>query len=416
MKHLLLTLLLLFFISGCGGDSFKSDKKIVGGVEIANFSAKEIAKKAKEYGYINKEFFGYKAYRVVYDTTDDNGKKVKASGVIVIPNANGASDSVKDKLKVMQSEGFALAIDCHGTIFTNKEAPSVAIANSKEPYGSEVLLSGYGGFITLLPDYIGFGESKEHYHPYLLKKSSANSVKDFVEAAIDFANKNLIELAPNRDMFVTGYSQGGYVALASLGALEDSFSYNIDLVAPMDGPYLLEPFGKELVDLKTFKAPSYVAYLCYSYAKAYNKSITKLIKEPYASKLDKLFDKKHTKEEIDKALTTKMQGANGLLSDDIVENYDLSWFRLKLLRNSALSLHSCIAKVKLIHCRGDDVVPFKVATLTKKAMKAFYTDVELITLEDEIKSKDLNHIECAIPAYVYTTNLFIKRRKELLGY
>ena len=417
MKNFIVALLMLFFLIGCGGGSYDSGKKIVGGTEIANFSAKDVAKETGKYQFNNIDFFGYKAYKIPYTTRDEQGKKIQATGVMVIPTALGASVKKKDELENIQANGFAMVVNCHGTIFANSEAPSVYIANSKKPTGLPTLFSAYGGFILLMPDYIGFGGSKNHYHPYLMKKSSANAVKDFIAAAVDFANKNMIELAPNRDIFLTGYSQGGYVALASLSKIENSFSYNIDLAAPMDGPYLLEPFGKAITKAKTFKVPSFVADVCYSYAKTYGKKITSLIKEPYASRLSKLFNGNYTREQIDSQLTTKMRGEGGLLSDEIIEDYDTSWFRLKLAQNTAPKLiSSYLTPIKLIHCKGDDVVPYDMAEATLKILKTAGSKADLITIENEINSKPLSHIKCAEPAYIYTAKMFIKKRKEVLGY
>ncbi len=416
MKNFILAFFALFFLAGCGGGSYDSGKKITGGTEIANFSAKDIAKEAADYQYKNISFFGYKAYKIPYTTYDEQGNKVQATGVMVVPTALGVSADKKEELENIKARGFAIVVNCHGTIFANSKAPSVYVENSKKPTVLPVLFSAYGGFILLMPDYIGFGGSKGHYHPYLLKKSSANAVKDFIAAAVKFANNNMIELSPNRDIFLTGYSQGGYVALASLGKIEDSFAYNIDLAAPMDGPYLLEPFGKAASEAKTFKVPSFIADVCYSYAKTYGKKVTTLIKEPYADKLSKLFNGNYTREQIDSQLTIKMQGKDGLLSDEIVENYDTSWLRLKLLKNSAPKLSSYLTPIKLIHCKGDDIVPYKIATATKKVLTALGSKADLITIEDEINSKPLSHIKCAMPAYIYTAKMFIKKRKEILGY
>ncbi len=416
-KPVYLLLAVLFFIYGCGGGSgFDAQKEIAGGEKIAQFSAKDIAKKARKYGFKENDFYGMRAYRITYTTHDESGKAVKASGVIVIPTEDGVSAEKKEQLEVIKHNGFAMVIDCHGTIFANKEAPSVYMAESKEPEGTGIIFSAYAGFITLIPDYIGFGESKEHYHPYLLKKSSSKSVKDFINAAVDFANKNMIELTPNRDMYITGYSQGGYVALASLGRMESSLSYNINMAVPMDGPYLLEPFGRALVKAKSFKAPSFVAYIAYAYAKTYGKDIKSLIKEPYASRLDLLFSGNYTREEIDQNLTYTLQGENGLLSDELVEDYSTSWFRLKLLKNSAIETSSYLTPIKLIHCKGDDIVPYEMATSTKKLLNLAGSKVDLITLEDKIGSQPLSHTECALPAYIYTAKMFLKSRVELLGY
>jgi len=408
------TLIVLFIVTGCGGGKdFGTTDSIVGGKEIANYTAKEVTNYAKERGYISglKELYGFKAYKIPYTTTDGKGNVVHASGVMVVPTVDNASEKLKDKYNKLQSSGFAFVLDCHGTIFANKEAPSELIANSKNPEGTATLFSSLGGFITLQPDYIGFGDSKEHYHPYLLEKPSANSVKDFLQASIEFAQNNDIKLKPKEDTYLTGYSEGGYVALAALESLEDDF-YNIKIAAPMDGPYILEPFGDAVMKMDSIDTPSFVANLLYSYAKYYGKSLDKIIQKKYADRLDELLSGKYTREQIDAILPSKLKGSDGLIQDSFANGYSNSWLRWKLLKNSAIDVDFAAprSKIRLIHCRGDNVIPYKIATESKKYLKAIGTDVELITVEDEIDSRPLKHLECASHAYKIALDIFIEDR------
>ncbi len=409
--------IILFVLVGCGGgkDFNSIDESLIGGKEIANYSAKDVTAFAKEKGYISgtKELFGFKAYKIPYTTTDGKGNIIHASGVMVVPTVDDASSQLKKRYNKLKSSGFALVLDCHGTIFANKEAPSEIIANSQNPEGVGILFSSLGGFITLQPDYIGFGDSKEHYHPYLLEKASANSVKDFLEAAIEFAQNNDINLKPKKDTYLTGYSEGGYVALAALESLEDDF-YNIKIAAPMDGPYILEPFGDAIMSMDSIATPSFVADLLYSYAKYYGKSINNIIQKPYADKLDELLSGKYTREQIDAILPSKLKGSNGLIRDSFVKGYSTSWLRVKLLKNSAIDLDFAAprSKIRLIHCRGDNVIPYKIATESKKYLKVIGTNVELITVEDRINSSPLKHIECALPAYKIALDIFTKDRDK----
>ena len=418
MRHLSLyfSVIILFALIGCGGGKdFSSVDRVVGGKEIANYTAKEVTAFSKEKGYISgsKELFGFKAYKIPYTTTDDSGESVHASGVMIIPTIDEASSKLKDKYYELQSSGFSFVLDCHGTIFANKEAPSESIANSKNPEGTGILFSSLGGFITLQPDYIGFGDSKEHYHPYLLEKSSANSVKDFLQAAIEFAQNNGINLKAKKDTYLTGYSEGGYVALAALESLEDDF-YKIKIAAPMDGPYILEPFGSAIMDMDSIDTPSFVANLLYSYAKYYGKNIKSIIQEPYASNLSTLLSGKYTREQIDAMLPSKIKGSNGLIKDSFAKGYSTSWLRWKLLKNSAIDgdLVAPRSKIKLIHCRGDNVIPYDIAKTSKKYLSAVGADIELITVEDKINSSPLSHLECALPAYKIALDIFIKDRDK----
>ena len=109
--------------------------------------------------------------------------------------------------------------DDHGTIFANKKAPSVIASDTGSPSGSAIIITSIGGFATLKPDYIGFGDSKEHYYPYVLKDSLANSTVDFIKKVKVFAKDNNITL--NNQLFLTGYSEGGYASMATLKKIEE---------------------------------------------------------------------------------------------------------------------------------------------------------------------------------------------------
>ena len=183
----------LLFI-GCG-DSLNqpSTEVIKGGELLVNFSGSAIKPGLVDAGLIdaNQTVYGYKAFKIPYTTRDEEGQEVKASGLFVIPT--GLPSIVTTQL------GLSMVADDHGTIFANSEAPSVIADYTGAPDGSSLLITSLGGFATLQPDYIGFGDSKGHYHPFVLKDSLANSTVDFIKQVKVFAKDNNITL--NNQLF-----------------------------------------------------------------------------------------------------------------------------------------------------------------------------------------------------------------------
>ena len=408
------TFLMLFVLSGCGDSSEKNAKL------IANYPANLLKEELLKEGKItpNQTVYGIKVYELTYTTIDEEGKKVKASGVVVIPSDLGIEDSLQKSFNKMINDGFGVVIDCHGTIFSNDEAPSVAIKKAMKPVNEEVIFSGLDGFVTLEPDYIGYGISKGHYHPYLLKKSSAKAVVDFTKAALSFLKHKGIKT--NGLNYLTGYSQGGYVALAALKEFEKE-NFFIKMASPMAGPYLLDPIAKGVLSLSQINRPSFIAAVAYAYSKAKSKDkqnylqfVKELINEPYASNLDQLYDKNHTSKQIDDKLPKEV---DKLFTQNIIHNYEGSWFQLMLKENSVVDF-APQTKVKLVHCKGDDVVPYQIS---QAALNAFYSlgakSVELIPLEETLNiPKKLTHVECAPYAYWYAGELFIKDRIFTKGF
>jgi len=429
--YLLVVIVMFFSLFGCGGSNLSKyneqlDKNktqlVKDGKLIANYSAKSVKKYLLNKHQIqpDKNIWGFKAYKIPYKTTDDLGNEVNATGLMVVPTDYLADKNSSNALKVIKKTGFAIVLDAHGTIFSNSQAPTVSIANSKSPKGSAVIYSSLYGFITLQPDYIGYGDYTKHPHPYLLKKSSANDMIDFLKAALKFAKENNIPIVVTKDIYLSGYSQGGYVAMATLKRLEDE-GYNVKMATPMAGPYFLDAIASYVVLQNNIKYPSFITAVALSYSQVYNIPINTLIQEPYASKLNKLFDKKHTSDQIDKELTTKIKGKNGLFTDYIVNNLLFTNFYAKLHENGVIDF-APTTPVRMIHCLGDDDIPYAIsqsAVINLELLGA--QDVKLIPVEvaltnDPNTKLRYKHAQCAPYAYKISAKLFSDFRKATLGY
>ena len=178
------------------------------------------------------------SYRLEYLTTDADGKAVRASGLVSVPQkAPGA------KSPVLSYQ--------HGTLFRDAEAPS----NNAVASEVAVVLASLG-YIVLAPDYVGFGASKGTPHPYLLAAPSAAATVDFLTAARTWRGQ--ANVADNGQLFLTGYSEGGYVTMAAHRALQTSGSSHLQqlrMVVPGAGPYNVQATMDSLVDLVRDEQP-----------------------------------------------------------------------------------------------------------------------------------------------------------------
>lgn len=411
LKTLALVSPLLFF--GCGLEVPKNES-FKGGELFVDFPAAAIKPGLVKAGAVesNGTVYGYRAFKIPYTTRDEEGNEVKVSGLFVIPT--GLPDMVNNTL------GLSMVSDDHGTIFANAEAPSVIADTSGAPDGSAILLTSLGGFATLQPDYIGFGDSNDHYHPFVLKDSLANATVDFIKQVKIFASDNNIKL--NNQLFLTGYSEGGYASMATLKKIEEEqlTDLTVTMAAPMAGPYALKLMADGVLSQATLGVPSFMANIGYSYAKANSQAITSVINEPYASKLAKLFNGDLDRSKIDPELTTVTTGANGLFVQDFVSNYftkDNHWFKESVTRNN---VHDWVptTTVRLVHCEGDDVIPYGISQLTAGTMQAMgAADVQLVAVEVALGlDTKLGHAACGSPAYGVATKIFATVRKQTIGY
>jgi len=411
IKTILMVSPLLFL--GCGDSLSKPMIEPVRGGELfVNFSGSSIKSGLVEKKLIdeNRTVYGYKAYKVPYVTRDEEGNEVRASGLFVIPTEN---DDFKSK-------GLSMVADDHGTIFANNEAPSVIADFTGAPDGSSVLLTSLGGFATLQPDYIGFGDSKSHYHPFVLKDSLANSTVDFIKQVKIFAQDNNITL--NNQLFLTGYSEGGYASLATLKKIEEEqiTDLKVSMTAPMAGPYALKVMADVVFDSQTLDVPSFMADIGYAYALANNQEVSSIINEPYASKLPTLFNGDLNRSKIDPQLTQETKGEKGLFSQDFVTDYfsnESNWFKVATTKNS-LHTWAPTTSVRLVHCEGDDVIRYEISQLTEGTMKKLgATNVALVPVEKALGRQDkVGHVACASLAYLVTTTMFAQVRKQTFGY
>ena len=409
----IIPILFILFVASC--TTINQPVPLPNGAKpIASFDAKTLEDMAKKRGIETDGFFGYDAYKLSYNTRGIDNKPLRVSGVVVLPTPNGTSKEQHKKLDDLKGKGLSIVIDCHGTIFSDTDAPSNRIADSNSPTVRASLFSGYGGFITALPDYIGFGDSRDKMHPYLVKEPSVNTVVAMLKATVSFARKNKIKLS--NDVYISGYSEGGFIALSSLKALEKN-GFRVRVAMPMAGPYLLDIFGKRLLAQDSYVAPSYILNMVYPYSKIYNLDINKIINKKYTKNLDELLSGKHGKQDIDRALTKKLHGKDGLISPWIEQNYDNSELREKLAKNNAINTSSHFqAKIEFARCKGDKTVPHVIAQKTQQVLQANGTNVKITMVEDALNiDKTLNHSQCFMPAYIYSADTFVKDRNRRLG-
>ncbi|MEI7830241.1 MAG: lipase family protein [Prolixibacteraceae bacterium] len=234
---------------------------------------------------------GVKVYVVTYNTTFGT-KKLVASGVVCIPDG-GIS--------------YPMLSFQNGTNTVYINAPSANVAN----YNVQ-LISGFAatGFVVVIPDYLGFGSSKEVFHPYLHKESTVTSILDLFRAVKEMSYKADLNMKLNSDLYLMGYSQGGLSTLQLHQAIETRYSteFNLKAVGCGAGPYNLSQLTETIVAASTFPQPYYIAYIMKGFKSAavFTNPYADIFNEPYASRIDGLFDGINSGGAINNQLTTNM--------------------------------------------------------------------------------------------------------------
>lgn len=131
-----------------------------------------------------------RSYCGSYLSTDVDGNPIRLSGRIVVPLDGPVSRVI---------------VVSHFTIGADIEAPS-------RSFPLEAIF-GARGLAVIIPDYIGFGLSREQVHPYLCAELTAKNVTDMYLAALPFL-KSINKSPQHDDIFLFGYSQGGATTVA----------------------------------------------------------------------------------------------------------------------------------------------------------------------------------------------------------
>ena len=435
-----LSLSLVGFVSACGvsgnngedsgnngADSVnENSNNLVKATVIDDINASVILQVVKQ--NINpfaKNAFGYKAVKISYNTLNEDGVSLVASGLLVIPKA---TEAYKKERANQGKQPFSVSMLCdnHATIFLNTDAPSnVEVSNGVPDYPQAVLMTGYAGFAGIYPDYIGFGDSNATVHPYIMKKASAQASLDMIKASMKYMEDNNISL--NEQLYISGYSEGGYVAMATAQKVENELgSVNLMGVAPMAGPYNVEDLAD--VDLNVTRKmvyPAFLADLTYSYTHYYSDANISDIVVPSVEKFQLAFNGENDTVSIHTilGLANISRGDNGfythktneLFKDSFLSDYQNNQnniMRQKFINNN-LDNWTPQSKMNFIQCVDDEIIPFSESNNTYNKFKSNGAgDVILTAIPTSllIPKKDAAHpfihVNCATEAYSIAVKWF----------
>ncbi len=169
-------------------------------------------------------------YRIEYQTVGGAGEPTTASGALMVPGGVGPGCTGTHPM-LLYAHGTSTDRAFTMTDTSNAEALSLAALFASQ------------GYIVVAPNYAGYDTSSLPYHPYLVAEQQSRDMIDALAAA----RTALPRVSPtptvaNGQLFIAGYSQGGYVAMATQRALEAA-GMPVTAASPMSGPYALAAFA-----------------------------------------------------------------------------------------------------------------------------------------------------------------------------
>jgi dienelactone hydrolase len=168
-------------------------------------------------------------YDIQYETVDGADQPTTASAALLVPTGLGANCT----------GSRPIVLYAHGTT-TNRTFTMANMQNTETLFLAALFASK--GYIVVAPNYAGYDTSSLSYHPYLIADQQSKDMIDALTAArtaLPLASATLTR--DNGQLFITGYSQGGFVAMATHRAMQ-SAGMTVTAAAPMSGPYALAAF------------------------------------------------------------------------------------------------------------------------------------------------------------------------------
>jgi len=338
----------------------------------------------------NKFTAPVEVYKITYYTTFE-GNKREASGLVCVPNVSGT---------------YPLMSFQNGTNTLNSAAPSVA---PNSDLFRLLSLMASSGFVLSIPDYLGFGAADDMFHPYLDKESTVQTVVDMMRATKELiAEIDGIEL--NNDLYITGYSQGGWSTMQLQKAIETNYSgdFNLKASACGAGPYNLVAINDYVLAQNTYPMPYFLGYIMNSYSHlGMTTPVDSVFKEPYASRIPGLYDGSKDGTEINAQLTTNV-------ADLLVENYVENWNKpgiyeslYSMMESNSISGYNTHVPTLLLHGTADTFVPpFTSQNLYNEFIAAGVST----SLVHYMELNGLDHTGAVVPAELQAIIWFLQIR------
>ncbi|HWS66502.1 MAG TPA: prolyl oligopeptidase family serine peptidase [Steroidobacteraceae bacterium] len=175
---------------------------------------------------------GVDFYYLKFWTVGGAKETTQSSGALMVPTGGTGCSGPRP-----------IVLYAHGTN-TNQ---ALNLADVTDPTNTEGALIAATfaaqGYIVVAPNYAGYDISTLGYHPFLDAAQQSGEMMDILAAARTALPKTFAAATTdNGKLFVTGYSEGGHVAMATQRALQAAGA-TVTAAAPLSGPYALEAFG-----------------------------------------------------------------------------------------------------------------------------------------------------------------------------
>lgn len=227
---------------------------------------------------------------IQYGTLGGKNEATQASGALMVPTGSGASCSGPRPIVVFS----------HGTTIEKRFNMADFTDNTNPAYSQATLaaaLFAAKGFIVVAPNYAGYDSSTLGYHPFLVADQQSKEMIDAVTAARAALPKLIAPVSDNGKLFLTGISQGGFVAMATHRAMQNA-SMTVTASSPIEPVSAVSAYGDYIISGRvpaggTILIPMLLTGYQKTYGTVYN-ATTDLYEANYATGIESVFPGTYT--------------------------------------------------------------------------------------------------------------------------
>jgi pimeloyl-ACP methyl ester carboxylesterase len=326
------------------------------------------------YQYTHKHFV---TFPVAYWSQTPQGDSLLVSGRVYLP-----------KYRILNG----IIVANHYTITSDEEVPSNRV--------SMEMIYLMKGYAVIMPDYVGYGLSRKETHPYLHWRSAAKTAVDLLNCMPELLD--YYGYSYPKDVVVTGYSQGGAVALGVTRMIEENYhqenEWSVRKLYAGAGPY--DPAGTYLFSMERNEMgiPAAIPLIVMGLNDAYDLGFTldEFFLEPLLSNYeDWVGSKEYTVGQINQLMGSTIMSE--LMTEDALtlDSPQADMLYEVLLWNSNVG-YDLQAPAYFLHSLEDEVVPL---------LNSINLETEMPDKEEKTFDFDYygSHMEASVPfiQYVY---------------
>lgn len=321
--------------------------------------------------------FDVAIYDIQYSTRWHDGSAVMASGLVMVP--------------LESKQPASLLAYAHGTRLQKERAFSIV--------GEEALGAFYAtdGYAVIMPDFLGLGTG-ERRHLYHHAESEATCVVDMILAAKELYKQ--IGTTLSEQLFLTGYSQGGHVAMASHRYIQNHAAetgLKVTASVPMSGAYDLLGVQGELM-FQPYEYSGYLPYLLYSFQEVYKLApdTSHILQAKYHEAIMPFFDGKHRLREMSAVLPKIPADA---LNPALLKAYqsDPNHPMRKIMEENSVMDWVPEAPVMMCYCKSDEQVNYKNSIVAEQRMNELGAE----NVKAKMAGRRFKHGPCALYTSLY---------------